>query len=143
MMTVKPSQQGFTLMELMITIAIVGILAAIAIPSYQNYTRKAAYSEVVNLTAPYKVAVMECYHLMGDFINCNSGENSVPVALSDGNNLVNSLSVNSGEISVVPNETKGITADDTYILTPQLPNATSNAVTWVSSGGGVERGYAK
>jgi hypothetical protein len=38
---------------------------------------------------------------------------------------------------------KGITAADTYILTPQPPSATTNAVTWITSGGGVDKGYAK
>ena len=56
----KNVQKGFTLIELMIVVAIIGILAAVAIPSYQNYTNKAKFSEVVNATAPFKAAVEEC-----------------------------------------------------------------------------------
>ena len=56
----KKSQQGFTLIELMISVAIVGILASIALPSYQNYTRKAKFSEVVMATASVKAAVEAC-----------------------------------------------------------------------------------
>ena len=56
----KKVQQGFTLIELMIVVAIIGILAAVAIPSYQNYTLKAKYTEVANAVAPYKTAVDLC-----------------------------------------------------------------------------------
>ena len=58
-MNTKKIQQGFTLIELMIVIAILGILMAIAIPAYQDYTVRAKVSECVNLMAPLKLAVAE------------------------------------------------------------------------------------
>ena len=58
-------QQGFTLIELMIVVAIIGILAAIAIPAYQDYTIRAQVSEGLNLASGSKVAVAEFYQDTG------------------------------------------------------------------------------
>jgi type IV pilus assembly protein PilA len=60
-------QQGFTLIELMIVVAIIGILAAIAIPAYQDYTIRAQVSEGLNLSAGAKAAVTEYYQDQGVF----------------------------------------------------------------------------
>ena len=60
-------QQGFTLIELMIVVAIIGILAAIAIPAYQDYTIRAQVSEGLNLSAGAKTAVTEFFQDTGSF----------------------------------------------------------------------------
>lgn len=57
----KKTQQGFTLIELMIVVAIIGILAAVAIPSYQDYTKKAKMSEVVLAASACRTTITEVY----------------------------------------------------------------------------------
>jgi type IV pilus assembly protein PilA len=117
----KRNQQGFTLIELMIVVAIIGILAAIAVPAYQNYTNKARYTEVVGATSAFKTAVEVCLQTQGVLANCAQGQNGVPnvIAASD---LPNVTSVTWDEaaitITVVPTAWGGgaVTAADTYIL---------------------------
>lgn len=81
----KKTCNGFTLIELLIVLAIVGILAAIALPSYQNYLTRAKFSEVILATAPYKLAVETCAQSLGgltlnDQENCGTaGQQGLPV----------------------------------------------------------------
>lgn len=60
-------QQGFTLIELMIVVAIIGILAAVAIPSYQDYTARAQVTEGMSLTSQFKTPLAEFYADNGDY----------------------------------------------------------------------------
>jgi len=63
----KKNQQGFTLIELMIVVAIIGILAAVALPAYQDYTKRAKVSEVLVLASKDKVSVSEYYMSTGTY----------------------------------------------------------------------------
>ncbi len=75
--------KGFSLIELMIVVAIIGILAAIAIPSYQNYTHRAKFTEVVQATLPLKLAIEVCARDTNDISSCTNGEYGIPPAVDN------------------------------------------------------------
>jgi len=74
----KKVQNGFTLIELLIVIAIIGILAAVALPAYNTYTNKAKFSEVILATSAVKASVDVCAQTQGTLSDCEAGENGVP-----------------------------------------------------------------
>ena len=67
----KQTQKGFTLIELMIVIAIIGILAAVAVPQYGQYTKRAKFGEVISSTNVIKTAISVCLNEENDMGNCN------------------------------------------------------------------------
>src|SRR5580698_9534614 len=97
----KTIQKGFTLIELMIVIAIIGILAAIAIPAYQNYTIRSQVTEGISLAAGWKTAVSEYYAQNGSFPTSSTTASTgaagkVSVSGASGGKYVSSISVVSG-----------------------------------------------
>lgn len=134
----KQTQQGFTLIELMIVVAIIGILAAVAIPAYSSYVKKAKFSEVLSLTQPYQTAVALCITDLGTLTGCNAGTNGIPAAPAATANLA-SLAVADGVITATATATAGAY---TSVLTPTV-NAAGAGVTWAQTGTCSAAGYCK
>ena len=135
-----PNNTGFTLIELLIAIAIIGILSAIAIPSYQQYTKKAHYTEVVQATAPFKLGIEECFQITGSLKECKAGKNGVPPNIENGAGLINKISVaEKGSITVIPRNKHGIKSSDHYILRPTIKK---DQLIWNSDGEAITKGYA-
>ena len=126
-------QKGFTLIELMIVIAIIGILAAIAIPAYQDYTIRAKVSEGLNLAGAAKLAVSETYDSTGAMA-ANNAAYGLPAATSINGTNTSSVTVSSAGAITIKYATAGLGG------TPTANGKTIILVPDTSSGGSIQWG---
>ncbi|VUX55645.1 Fimbrial protein (Pilin), partial [uncultured Woeseiaceae bacterium] len=130
----KNDQQGFTLIELMIVVAIIGILAAIAVPAYQRYTIRAQVAEGLNLCGPFKTAIAEFVTANGGFPTDNTDAGLSPPGNYIGK-YVKSVSVNGAVVSIeYGNDAHAQISGQTVILTAMN---SGGSVHWACTSGGV------
>ncbi len=139
----KKTQQGFTLIELMIVVAIIGILAAIAIPAYQDYTIRSKVTEGLNLAAAAKAAVAETHASAGGFVSAANASYGLATAASITGNSVTSVGIgnNAGRIDITYNNTLGGSPSANGTVIQLVPTAGAGGLTWTCTGGSMPAKY--
>ena len=126
----KRIQKGFTLIELMIVVAIIGILAAIAIPQYQDYIARSQVGEALTLLDGLKTPVGECSNTLGTLTGCNDGTQGIPAGAGVLGNYVTGVTVTNGTM-VATMDTKAPTSAKVFGATITMtPKLNTGSIVW-------------
>ena len=135
--SMKRAQQGFTLIELMIVVAIIGILAAVALPAYQDYTKRSRISEGLSLAAGAKTAMAE-YYASNNAWPANNAEAGMAAAADIKGNSVDSVTVSTASGKGVITVAYKTNAGGGTIIIEGTASASAGGVTWSCTKGTVD-----
>lgn len=118
--------RGFTLIELMIVIAIIAILMSFAIPAYQNYVARTKAAEGLSMASSLRQAVSQAWVNSEDITTLNNGSNGIGAATDYQGNWVKDITVTGGVLQVNFNNKSSLLAGNSVTLTPVLPGTAGN-----------------